>query len=343
MEAKNDNYPWEIKDLEPKEFQELRRYFPAEFTGYIRIGPKGYFYTHRFREDAAKIYNMSLRPDDIFVNTFPRSGTTWTQELVWMVANDLDYKGSDATPLVHRFPYLEFLSLLHPVMIDRLKQLNKDKLHLVEELTIDRVEYIARMPSPRFVKTHLPLSLLPPTLLDTAKVVYVARDPRDAAVSLYHLCRLVNYLKYDGDFKTYWDFFVKDMVLFTSYFEHLKEAWENRHHPNMLFLFYEDMRKDLPAAVRKVAKFLNKEYTEEQIAGLCDHLSFDNFKKNKSVVLGLGGAIDGVKAPDEQSFIRKGKSGGWRDYFDEEMMQQADTWIRKNLRDTDFPLHIWNL
>lgn len=30
-----------------------------------------------------------------------------------------------------------------------------------------------------------------------------------------------------------------------------------------------------------------------------------------------------------------GKAGGWRDYFDEEMIQQADLWIADNLRDTD--------
>lgn len=30
-----------------------------------------------------------------------------------------------------------------------------------------------------------------------------------------------------------------------------------------------------------------------------------------------------------------GKAGGWRDYFDEEMTQQAEQWITENLRDTD--------
>lgn len=30
-----------------------------------------------------------------------------------------------------------------------------------------------------------------------------------------------------------------------------------------------------------------------------------------------------------------GKSGGWREYFDEEMMSEADRWIADNLRDSD--------
>lgn len=34
-------------------------------------------------------------------------------------------------------------------------------------------------------------------------------------------------------------------VTLTPYFEHVKEAWELRNHPNMLFLFYEDLSKVL--------------------------------------------------------------------------------------------------
>ena len=45
-------------------------------------------------------------------------------------------------------------------------------------------------PSPRFVKSHLPFSLLNPRLLDVCKVVYVARNPKDVCVSFYHHMRL---------------------------------------------------------------------------------------------------------------------------------------------------------
>lgn len=31
--------------------------------------------------------------------------------------------------------------------------------------------------------------------------------------------------------------------LFCPIFEHVKEAWEIRHHPNMLFMFYEEFSK----------------------------------------------------------------------------------------------------
>ena len=40
------------------------------------------------------------------------------------------------------------------------------------------VEMLDDMEERRFIKSHLPLSLLPHKLLDTAKVVYVARNPK---------------------------------------------------------------------------------------------------------------------------------------------------------------------
>lgn len=81
----------------------------------------------------------------------------------------------------------------------------------LDDYNIPRAEETAKLPSPRFLKTHLPMSLLPPNLLDTTKVVYVARDPRDVAVSYYHLSKLFKVSEYLGDFKSYWGFFIKDM------------------------------------------------------------------------------------------------------------------------------------
>ncbi|XP_072943491.1 sulfotransferase 1B1-like [Epargyreus clarus] len=337
-QLRNNNFPLEIRDVEPKLAEHLMMYFTGEHTGFVQVGPKGYFLPNKYKQEASNIYNMEIRPTDIFVASYPRSGTTWTQELVWMVANDLDYAKSDAIPLTERYPFLEFSVFVHPVMKKRFSNENSDserKLELLELVTAPGTELLAEMPSPRFVKTHLPLSLLPPTLLDTAKVVYVARDPRDVAVSFYHLNKSMRTQGYIGDFKMYWEFFIKDLHHWTPFFDHLKESWEKRHHPNLLFLFYEELSKDLPAAVGRVAKFLGKELSEKQIAQLCDHLSIDNFKNNKSVNYDVMREL-GVLISGKDAFVRKGKAGGWRDYFDEDMAQQAERWMADNLRDTDF-------
>lgn len=62
--------------------------------------------------------------------------------------------------------------------------------------------------------------------------------------------------------------------------------------------------QDLPGSIRRVAKFLGKELTQQQMERLCDHLSFENFKNNKSVnfeELREVGWLD-----EKETFIRKG-------------------------------------
>ncbi len=63
--------------------------------------------------------------------------------------------------------------------------------------------YAQQMPSPRCIKSHLPLQMLPPSLVDTCKVVAVARNPKDCCVSFYHHERLISGQGYTGDFPSY--------------------------------------------------------------------------------------------------------------------------------------------
>lgn len=77
-----------------------------------------------------------------------------------------------------------------------------------------------KAPSPRFIKTHLPLSMLPPNLLSTAKVVYVARDPRDVAVSYYYLYKMTSKSLMRANFTHFWEAFRRDLCEYTLIFKH---------------------------------------------------------------------------------------------------------------------------
>ncbi|XP_061713624.1 luciferin sulfotransferase-like isoform X2 [Cydia pomonella] len=283
-----------VEELDPATHELVNGGFKGRICA--RFGDGGYLMQISYADEADKFRNMAVRPDDVWVTTFPRSGTTWTQELVWLLMNDLDFDTALKIPLSSRYNTLEHYHWKYQ------KELNLDILdpELRQKCTEIRLTYdaINNAPSPRFFKTHLAFSLLPLNLLDSSKVLYVARDPRDVAVSLFHHQKLTWF--YAGDFKSFWNLFINDLVIRSPYLTHLKEAWALRHHPNMLFIFYEDMNKDLPSSIKRVSDFLGKEVKNEQIAKLCEHLDIENFRKNESVHPSWRAAIFN---PDAEPFV----------------------------------------
>lgn len=98
--------------------------------------------------------------------------------------------------------------------------------------------------------------------------------------------------------------------------------------------------KNFPKAIKKVAKFLGKTYTDEQVEKVAEYLHIKNVKNNPMIngeELKDAGVI--VKAGN---FVRKGGSGGWKDIFSAELNDRADKWIEANLKDTDLRFSFLN-
>lgn len=159
-------------------------------------------------------------------------------------------------------------------------------------------------------------------------VFYIARDPRDVTVSYHFAHKLFRYFDDNVEFKEFWDLFKQDLIMHTPIFPHVEEAWQKRDHPNMMFLFYEELQNDLRNIIERVCKFLDKEYSEEQQLLLAEYLNFNNMKQ-KTMVSKTN--EDG----SEVTFFRKGKAGGWVNYFDEEMTKESEEWLENYLKTTD--------
>lgn len=54
-----------------------------------------------------RIKEMEVYEDDLWIVTFVKCGTTWTQEMLWMLNNNLDYKTALSKTLAERFPFVE--------------------------------------------------------------------------------------------------------------------------------------------------------------------------------------------------------------------------------------------
>jgi Sulfotransferase domain len=60
-----------------------------------------------YETHADRIKNFEVRPDDIWLISYPKTGTTWSQEMVWCICNNLDYKKAKELNLFARFPFIE--------------------------------------------------------------------------------------------------------------------------------------------------------------------------------------------------------------------------------------------
>jgi len=94
-------------------------------------------------------------------------------------------------------------------------------------------------------------------------------------------------------------------VIYAPFFPHVLDAWNKRHHPNLLFIFYEDLKRDLRGQLEKMAKFLGKDLSQEQLDRLREHLKFENIEKNEAVN-NEHGKKTGFMNEDQGKFIRKG-------------------------------------
>nr|CAH0102991.1 unnamed protein product [Daphnia galeata] len=287
--------------------KKFNQHFNGYKNGLVRSEPGKFVMTPLYGSHAEKLYRMK-----------PRS-TTWTSELLWLVMNNCDTEKAVATPLFARTPFIDvpFLNADTELSPESRQMLNS----------------FDKMPSPRIFKTHLPFYLLHPELLDTSKVLYVARNPKDAIVSFYHHHKLIKAHDYKGDLEEFAQYFMDDEIVYSPFFPHLLDAWSKRNHPNLHFMFFEDMKKDLRGEIVKVAAFLNQTPSDEQLDKITEHLRFDNFEKNESVNNEIGKKL-GWMNPDGK-FIRKGKTGDWKNHFSPELNNRIDEWIEKNLAGSD--------
>ncbi|XP_066904899.1 luciferin sulfotransferase [Halyomorpha halys] len=253
-------FPYEINPVDKSLQEELMSDFKGERNGYVQVGPKKWFFPAAYTDHAEKFYSYPIRQEDVWVVTYPRSGTIVMEELVWLIVHDLDFDGQARVSLDERFPFFEY-TMLHDEEFNRdLWKLNNYEFEPLRKLAFwQKPVYEMDLPSPRLVSTHLPYSLLPPALTKKCKSIYIARNPKDVSVSYYHQNRLLKVFDFQSDFEKYWGYFENDLLTWSPYWEHLKEGWEQRNNPNVLFIFYEDLRKERMEFIKNFQNISTKE------------------------------------------------------------------------------------
>lgn len=272
----------------------------------------------KYLEYADRIRNLTVYKDDVWVVTFPKSGTTWTQEMVWLIDHDLDFETARKVDLNHRTLFIEASAIIGDYLGD----------------TVGAAENLVR---PRHIKTHLPLALLPTQLWTVKpKIIYCARNPKDVAVSYMHHYRHLHGFK--GTNETFLEGLLTDQVLWCPQVSHALDFWNVRQLDYVLFLHFEEMKQDIMDVFRKMCNFFAKSYTDDQLAKLAEHLSFDTMKKNPSTnhtqLMKTLGTIRNTTINFD--FMRKGQVGGYKDELTPEFTQRLQEHVDKQLAGSGF-------
>jgi hypothetical protein len=254
------------------------------------------------------------RLDDIFVVSFPKSGTTLMQMMLYQMttSGEMDFPHIDSVS-----PWFE--SFLYSGLD----------------------QFIEQVPSPRILKSHLFYEHLP----RNARCIYIARDLRDVIVSASHRFRLAQGWTGDDDFKAFADRMLAGTTLFGSWFKHIESWWPHRNDRNVLFLRYEEVIADLPGTMNRVAAFCGLTVDEATAARVLERCSVPFMKRyNEKFDPRLRQLASG-----SMEFVRKGAAGEGRNRLtpaqEETAAKRLNALARKLGCDPGDPHHdllLWN-
>uniref|UniRef100_A0A8C9PKM1 Sulfotransferase n=1 Tax=Spermophilus dauricus TaxID=99837 RepID=A0A8C9PKM1_SPEDA len=261
-----------------------------------------------FAEMVGPIQSFQAWPDDVLISTYPKSGTTWLSEILEMIYQGGDLGKCHRAPIYMRVPFLEFKVPGVPTGLETLKD----------------------TPAPRLLKTHLPLGLLPQSLLDQkVKVIYVARNAKDVAVSYYNFYKMAKVHPDPGTWDSFLEKFMDGQVSYGSWYQHVQEWWElSRTHP-VLYLFYEDLKENPKSEIRKILEFLGHSVSEETVDHIIQHTSFKEMKKNP--MANYSTLPTELMDHDISPFMRKGIVGDWKSAFTVAQNERFDAHYAKKM------------
>lgn len=245
--------------------------------------PQPCYVTERYKGFAKTIKDFQIRKDDIWIMSYPKTGTTLMTELVTVLLSGMDFTKLEETSLFLRSPYLEW-GHLNQITDDRslINYMIRRLCALSSTIPVDFLEMATKDPGRRVMKTHLPVNLLPTDLLslNDHKMIYTVRNPKDAAVSVFHHYKNVN--GYYGSITDMFEGYLNGEILYGSYFQHVDDYLRvSKLKKNFLMIMYEDMVSDMPAVVKRVAEFLEISLDESDIAKVADYVHFDQMKERK--------------------------------------------------------------
>jgi len=176
------------------------------------------------------------------------------------------------------------------------------------------------------------------------RVVLLARDPRDVAVSQFFQWKFrikstkvaINNYPPQGSDISLFDFVMGDnggsMQAVTDYLNLWAQEVKEMQHFHLLR--YEDLRARPREELRALLNFMHVDATEAQVNAAVDYSSYENMKKMEGAQqfrLAGGRMMPRDKDNPDSFKVRRAKVGGYRDYFTDEEVAAIDCRLAETL------------
>ncbi|XP_077595836.1 sulfotransferase 1C2 [Stigmatopora nigra] len=252
---------------------------------------------------------------DLLIATYPKAGTTWTQEIVDLLLHNGDAEACRRAPTPVRSPFLEICS---PPPIP------------------SGLDLLKKMAPPRIIKTHLPFQLVPTGFWEKkCKAIYVARNAKDNMVSYYYFDRMNLTQPEPGPWEGYIHKFMRGELSWGSWYDHVKGYWEEREKRNILYLFYEDMKENPKREVERIMRYLDLSLSDDVIRRIVELTTFKNMKENPMANYTFIPMV--VFDQNISNFMRKGEVGDWKNHFTPQQSAEFDEDYEKKMKHANIP------
>jgi len=243
------------------------------------------------------------RASDIFIVTYPKSGTNWMQMILYQLTTDGDMEG--LTHLLEATPWIE--------------------------VPFGRSRDMENVPSPRIIKSHLSYKRIPK---GPSKYIYVMRDGKDVVVSHFYQNGRIP-VGFNMTFTKFFNRWMRGWVDSGLWFNHVAGWWAHRNDPSVLFIRYEDLQRDAEGTIRRIAAFCNIVLDDERLARVLQRSSFAFMKQYEHKIdpmpfmsKDLGAA---PRSFERVSFLRKGTVGDWKAHLSAEQRVRFDQEFERRL------------
>ncbi|HKD02614.1 MAG TPA: sulfotransferase domain-containing protein [Terriglobales bacterium] len=221
--------------------------------------------------------HRGLNRNDVFVASYPRSGSTWLRFMLFEILTQKDAEFDN----VNRY---------------------------IPDVGGQR-DAVALLPNQgRLIKTH---EAFRP---DYRRAIYIVRDGRDVALSEYAYQKAQGWI--DCSFDDYLKNFVNgNASAYGSWEDHVRSWIESplNARGDLIVVNYRELKQKSEPILNRIAEFLNVRVPVQVIQNAIQNNNFHNMRKKEDRAPQIGYDPRTKSIAEEKRFVRSGAVGGWRE------------------------------